>query len=313
MNWKLNSIAAAMMSAGLMVGAPNAFADQELVDGSDCEQWEFAGLGNETCALPNPFPGEGTLFTAAEQVVSVVSAMADALGCQALEIASPISVKILPKFDAGTAGAANTTTLGGTAQFDTVEVAETHFVDTDHNRHNGVRQHETTHVTDGGVGIFGELTALEGTYVSDGPYSIMHGTSDFTYGTNDLDERVIKDFYQGVAQTGEGPNGDESPLELAQIRIIRDNGLEVTTKKHDVQDLTAAPDTLLTIGHPIGKWRQTSFYRGPDGGTNDGVLTYTKVRVAPYKSVECVLQLRGLVKNNISEPEFTGVVSVFRL
>lgn len=313
MNWKLNSIAAAMMSAGLMVGAPNALADQPLVDGSDCEQWDFAGLGNETCALPNPFPGEGTLFTAAEQVVSVVSAMADALGCQALQIASPITVKIVPKFDAGTAGAANTTTLDGGAQFDTVEVAETHFVDTAHNRHNGVRQHETSHVTDGGIGIFGELTALAGTYISDGPYSIMHGTSDFTYGTNDLDERVIKDFYQGKAQAGEGPNGNETAAELEQIRIIRDNGLEVTTKKHDVLDLTTGTTPLLTIGHPIGKWRQTSFYRGPDGGTDDGVLTYTKVRVAPYKSVECMLQLNGAVTNNISEPEFNGTVTVFAL
>ena len=45
-------------------------------------------------------------------------------------------------------------------------------------------------------------------------------------------------------------------------------------------------------GAPKGKWRQTSFYREPNGPGN-GRLVYTKVRIAPFGNPECALQMAG--------------------
>lgn len=298
MNWKLTGIAAAMMSAGLMAGGT---AQAQTIDGTPCENFAFVGLGNETCALPNPTPGEGVLFTAAEQVVSIVSAIADDIGCPAVALGGAITVKI--DLQNAIAPYVGITTIG-TAKFNTTQSANSTA------EHNGVRQFLTSHNTTGkvvgGVGAFGDgLTALVGTYVSDGPYSIMHGDSDFTFNGSLMDERVIKDFYQGIPAPSEIVAGQTA----ANTRVIRDNGLEVTTKKAPVPNLAGAGQ--LTIGHPKGKWRQTSFYRGPDGAK--GKLTYTKVRIAPFGNPECALQLTGDVNQSLSFPDFDGKLTVFPL
>ena len=238
--------------------------------------------------------------------MSIVSAIADDIDCSA--IGAAITVKIDVKNQS--TPYLGVTTIGGAA-FDTRQVAN------NNDQHNGVRRFFTSHTSpaqDGnvisGVGAFGTgLTALSGDYVSDWAYSIMYGSSNFTHNGSLLDERVIKDFYQGIPSISEIVDGQTA----ANTRVIRDNGLEVTTKKNTVPDLD--PVSVLTqhinLGHPKGKWRQTSFYRGPNG--KKGQLTYTKVRIAPFGAAECILQLTGDVINSISFPDFDGKLTVFPL
>jgi hypothetical protein len=301
MNLKLNGIAAAMFAGGLLVGG-NAMA-QVVVDGTPCENPLFEGLGQETCTQPNPYPGEGVLFTAAEQVVSIVSAISDDVGCPAVMLGGPINVKIA----ANLSFPQSAQTTIGTAGFSTLEQVNSQHYSTPF-VHNGVRVHVTGNPTNGVIvkGLFGQgLTALSGTYFTDGPYSIMHGNSDFTYNGDQLDEHLIKDFYQGIARQEEvAPDNT-----IRNTRVIRDNGLEVTTKKATVSRLDQ--ESTVLVGHPKGKWRQTSYYRGPDGG--DGALTYTKVRIAPFGAAECALQLTGAVTGSLSFPVFNGKVTVFPL
>lgn len=325
---KFNGIAAAMLAAGMMVSgqvlaqtAPNDPDDgtqSDEIDNTECGGYAFEGLGEETCTMPNPTPGEGVMFTAAEQVVSIVSSIADSYGCAVLS-GGPISVTIRP--NANLAFPQSATTTIGAAEFVTTEVANSFHFDTGSAGDNGVsvRKHET--VLDANTGVRGHIVTsgpfssvfvrglweLAGEFYADGPYSIVFGSADFNFNFDELDERVIKDFYQGVPVAAEvvGTNA------LLDNRIIRDNGLEVTTKKFDVVNLANPSVDLLDVPHPRGKWRQTSFYRGADGIA--GQLTYTKVRIAPFGALECVVQLSGSVTQTISNPRFSGSVNVFPL
>lgn len=321
---KRKTLAAAIIGFGMMGFGPAALA--QTIDGTPCDP---DGLGEPTCAKPDATRGEGVLWTAAEQAVSIVAAIADSRGCFSAGRGVDVDIEVDAAFspDLHWVG---TTDLGGFT-YSTTERAY------DDDQQDGVRRFDTAAVSSGTV-LGATVSELAGSFYTDGAFSIMHGDADFRHGSSELDEHLIKDFYEGIAVpptfvdplTGapvpcdeaaflagncivDDP-GDYNPNDpFEPVRIIRDNGLEVTTKKFIVDDLTAE-NTLakLEVGAPKGKWRQTSFYREANGPGN-GHLTYTKVRIAPFGNPVCALRLDGEVTGTVDNPTFSGRISLFPL
>jgi hypothetical protein len=295
------------------------------INGTPCEALPNGGLGEETCKKPNATRGEGVLWTAAEQAVSIVSAIADSRGCFQAQTLGPVSLSVEVELAGPVLHWYGNSTLGG-LQFTTTEQVH------DASQQDGARKYLTQDMVPGNV-LGQQVSELSGAFYSDGAYSIMHGDSDFRHGASELDEHIIKDFYEGIPVPptfGDGPNGAcpvpateadflagrcvvvnagdhnaSDPFE--RVRVIRDNGLEVTTKKYIFPNLLGS-NTFVEVGAPKGKWRQVSFYREPDGPGN-GALTFNKVRIAPFGNPECLIRLSGTVRGTVDDPRFSGTIS----
>jgi hypothetical protein len=340
-------ILAAAVGAGVMMMGSAAMA--QTIDGTPCEAVPNGGLGAQTCKLPDATRAEGVLWTAAEQAVSIVSAIADSRGCfSSGNTPIPLTIQVDYAFNplAPDVHFVGTSKLGGTGEQFTYLTKERAY---DPTQQQGLRRIDTSADDAAAANLVNKvlgakLSELTGAFYADGKYSIMQGGADFRHGAAELDEHLIKDFYEGIAvkptfKAGPGgacvlqangfpteqdfldkkcvvdDAGDYNPLDpLEAVRVIRDNGLEVTTKKHIVEDLqtTVQGGNLIEVGAPKGKWRQTSFYREPDGAGN-GRLVYTKVRIAPFGAPVCALQLAGTVKNTVDNPDFTGTITLFPL
>lgn len=324
MTYKRKILAAAIIGFGMTGFGPAALS--QVIDGTPCDP---DGLGNPTCEKPDATRGEGVLWTAAEQAVSIVSAIADSRGCFSAGGGVNVDIEVDAAFSPDLHWAGSTDL--GNFSFSTVERAY------DDDQQDGLRRYDTAVMAAGTV-LGATVSELAGSFYTDGAFSIMHGDAEFRYGSAELDEHLIKDFYEGIPVpptfvdpiTGapvacnkslflaggcivDDP-GDHNPNDpFESVRIIRDNGLEVTTKKFIVDDLTAT-NTLakLEVGAPKGKWRQTSFYREANGPGN-GHLTYTKVRIAPYGNPVCALRLDGEVRGTVDNPSFSGRITLFPL
>jgi hypothetical protein len=303
MNCKLKPIAAAVIGATFMMAGPSAFAGSN-VSGAGCDTDPELGLGQATCLAPDVTAVEGAIFVAAEQIVSMVSAITDNIGCFQASLQSGPSVTITGQMQGPQAFAF--AKLGG-YKFVAVEIVnEEATADFFGNLQGGVRKLVTADIAAGAV--LGEnISALVGTYVADGAFAMMTGNSDFNHGQAQLDEHVIKDFYKGVPQPGDEFEGNPTVVP----HLVRDNGLEITTKKSFYNNLNTPQALDELVGAPKSKWLQTSFYRRPNGqGGNGGKLEFIKTRIAPFGSLNCVVTLDITGGGNADQMTLTGKVNV---
>lgn len=314
---KLTKIATALSGVGLMMGLSGPAMSQDITDPDGCET-----TNNVTqCAFPGFSLTEKYMVTLLEQHASIAAGLADGFGCTGVAGTRSINV--------------NVNNAGGTSKYDgyTVQVAL---------RADGpgafkeVTRIETSDATPGTVA--GQFhSGLVGTFTGDEQFSIMYGGADWNAGSARLDEHIIKDFYLGAAKPpviidnpanpsicpigsetladflGANPNclvtdaGDYNPFDPVTVpRVVRDSGLEVITKKVVTDDLIDGG--LIDIGAPKGKWRQTSFYRQPNGGGH-GRIVFRKVRVAPFDKPDCMLVMDLNLSGNQSTINGSGTIT----
>lgn len=324
MTFKLKALVVGIAGVAMSVGLATARADVGSL-ANDCNDSDGVPVGTATCAFPGFSLAEKILMGASEQTVSIGSGLADGFGCPL--VAGSYSVEV------------NVHQVAGVYQGIMRVDGYTHLTQVQADGPSigpkQVTQLVTSDWTTGNInGRFHQN--LAGTMTMDAKGSIMYGEADWDADNTRLDEHLIKDFYLGAATPATivdgdindandclaptlddilsgacivADAGDHNPLDpLTPVRVVRDNGLEVITKKVVTENLLPG-DPLLDIGAPKGKWRQTSFYRQPNGG-GFGRLVFTKVRIAPFKAASCMQRLDLDLNGNQADIDGTGTLII---